>query len=292
MHRSMWLLAAILVATSVYLVAQAAGAATFSNSAQITINDSGTPPTAATPYPSQIAVLGVTGTVTDVNVTLTGLSHVFPDDVDVLLAGPGGQSVLLMSDAGFEQGASNLTFTVDDEAAAFLPETGELASGFFKPSNHPEETIGCAVGLGSSSDPFAPAPAGPSESTLASFDGTSANGTWSLYVIDDCRSDAGSISGGWSLDITTAGPDPADEITDLKAQVSGLGLATTGISTALNSKLDEAIMALAADYTPGACDSLRAFQSQVAAQRRKKLSQAQAEQLTDAANEIRTVLDC
>ena len=293
MHRSIWLLAAVLGATSVYLVAPASGSATFSNSAPITINDSSTPPTAATPYLSQIAVFGTTGATTDVNVTLTGFNHTFPDDVDVLLVGPGGQSLLLMSDAGFDQGASNLTFTFDDEAPAFVPETDALAAGSFKPSNYPEDAGGCAEGPGSSSDPFAaPAPAGPYGSTLAGFDGTSANGTWSLYVVDDCRGDAGSISGGWSLDITTAGPDPADEITDLKAQVSGLGLAK-GITTALNSKLDEATMALAAEYTPGVCDSLRAFQNQVAAQRRKKeLSEAQAERLTDAANEIRDLLDC
>jgi hypothetical protein len=74
--------------------------------------------------------------------------------------------------------------------------------------------------------------------------------------------------------------------------VTARGLAK-GITTALNSQLDEATMALAAEYTPGACDSLRAFQNQVAAQRGKKeLSEAQAEWLTDAANEIRDLLDC
>ncbi len=53
----------------------------------------------ASPYPSTINVAGLGGTVTRVTVTLNGLRHTFPDDLDILLVGPGG-SVILMSDAG------------------------------------------------------------------------------------------------------------------------------------------------------------------------------------------------
>src|SRR6185369_1596967 len=35
------------------------------------------------------------------------------------------------------------------------------------------------------------------------FNGDSANGTWSLYVLDDGQGDQGSIAGGWSLTLTT-----------------------------------------------------------------------------------------
>jgi subtilisin-like proprotein convertase family protein len=209
---SVWLLAAVFVATSVWLAAPAlAGPATFSNTAPITINDSETPPTAATPYPSPIAVSGVQGTITDVNVTLNGFNHTFANEVDVLLVGPGGQSVILMGDAGWADDASGLTFIFDDEATASLPEpvSGVLASGSFRPSNHPEESvIGCAEEWGSLADTFpAPAPAAPYGSTLAAFDGTNANGTWSLYVVDDCARDAGSFSGGWSLTVDTVSVD-------------------------------------------------------------------------------------
>ena len=43
---------------------------------------------------------GLSGTITRVTATLTDLSHGYPDDVDVMLVSPGGQSVLLLSDAG------------------------------------------------------------------------------------------------------------------------------------------------------------------------------------------------
>jgi hypothetical protein len=41
---------------------------------------------------------------------------------------------------------------------------------------------------------------------MSTFVGALANGTYSLYVVDDCQGDAGSISGGWSINITGGGP--------------------------------------------------------------------------------------
>ena len=96
-----------------------------------------------------------------------------------------------------------------------------------------------------------------------------------------------SVSGGGSNCGT-----PEQKIGDLKNQVTGLGLAK-GITTGLNSKLDEALAALDADNTAGACDSLQAFLNQVAAhQAKKKLTTAQAGELSAAANAIREQLDC
>ena len=64
---------------------------TFSNPAAITINDAAV----ASPYPSTINVSGLGGTVTRVTVRLIGLSHTFPDDIDMLLVGPGGHVAVL-----------------------------------------------------------------------------------------------------------------------------------------------------------------------------------------------------
>jgi subtilisin-like proprotein convertase family protein len=172
-----------------------AGAVTFSNTASITINDL----SAATPYPSAIAVSGV-GTITDVNVTLTGVTHTYPDDVGVLLVGPNGQDVMLMHDVGADANVSGINLTFDDAAAGSLPDAAQIVAGSFKP------TVGTTAGGGLTSAPPAPAPAAPYGSTLAVFNGTNPVGTWNLYVYDDTGTDTGSISGGWSLSITVAAP--------------------------------------------------------------------------------------
>src|SRR5262249_62349220 len=117
-----------------------AGATTFSNSGAITINDGtvdgcgplpgGPSPgaTAATPYPSPITVSGL-GAITDVNVTLSGLTHTFPDDVDVLLVGPSGQSTILMADSGGSAGVNGVNLTFGDAAAASRPDNSAISSG-------------------------------------------------------------------------------------------------------------------------------------------------------------------
>jgi subtilisin-like proprotein convertase family protein len=165
----------------------------FSNTAPITINDSASPPTAATPYPSNLAVSGVTGNIVGMTVTLANLSHGFPDDIDVLLVGPTGASALLMSDAGGSTAASGITLTFDDNAAASLADDGPLVTGTFKPTN---------FGTG---DTFpAPATVPTGNTLLGIFNGTNPNGDWHLYVVDDNQTDAGAIAGGWSLNLLTA----------------------------------------------------------------------------------------
>ncbi len=183
--------------TNVTCTASAGGSCSFSvtvtgtcpsgcNPTSITINNGG----AASPYPSKLAISGVSGTVASLTVTLNGFGHSFPDDVDVMLVGPGGQTAVLMSDVGGATSVNGLTLTFSDSAASNLPDNGPLVPGMFKPTN---------IGAG---DAF-PAPAPPSGgSALSVFNGTDPNGTWSLYVVDDTSGDGGSISGGWCLNIT------------------------------------------------------------------------------------------
>ena len=170
---------------------------TFSNSTPIIINDGD----AATPYPSDILVSGL-GPVEKVTVTLSGLNHTFPDDIDILLVGPQGQNLIIFSDVGGGPDLSGMSYiiTLDDAAPLNVPDTGTLVSGTFKPTN---------IGAG---DPFGPpAPAPSTATTLSVFNGTDPNGTWSLFVLDDAAQDDGSISGGWSLSITAV-PEPSTAI--------------------------------------------------------------------------------
>ncbi len=86
----------------------------------ITINDNGP----ATPYPSDCVVSGMSGAITDVNVQITGLSHTYPDDIDMLLVSPDGDNAIFFSDAGGFTGAVNCDLTIDDQAPTPLPDSG------------------------------------------------------------------------------------------------------------------------------------------------------------------------
>ena len=89
----------------------------------------------STPNPTSLDVDGVPGTITDVDVVVRSLSHTFPADLDLMLVGPGGQRVLLMSDAGSSFAVSDVNLGFDDEAPTGLPQFSGLADGFFRPTN-------------------------------------------------------------------------------------------------------------------------------------------------------------
>jgi streptogramin lyase len=149
-------------------------------------------------YPSAIEVAGLQGTVTEVSVRLNGVYHDAAGDLEALLVGPQGQKVLLLTDSlPSRDVATGPVITFDDDG---VTSPSRLVSGIFKP----------ILGTGFTANFANPAPAGPYASTLSTFDGTNANGTWKLFLQDDtANSFDGAISGGWSLDIQTV-PDPVN----------------------------------------------------------------------------------
>lgn len=170
-----------------------AASGTFVNEQSITITDSSSPPTRASLYPSRISVSGISGVVVDVDVTLWGFSHDDPQNSDMLLVGPGGQSVRIISDAGGDPALANLNLTIDDEASGLIP-FDTATSGSYRPSNWYD----------SSSDSMpSPAPSGPYAETMSVFDGVDPNGDWALYIVDDSSGRSGVVAGGWSLAIAT-----------------------------------------------------------------------------------------
>jgi YVTN family beta-propeller protein len=168
----------------------------FLNATSIDIADGGSPPTEAVPYPSNITVSGLSGTVSKIYVKLNGFSHTFPADVDILLVAPNGANAIIMSDVGGGTAVTGVDLVLDDAAASPLPDAGPLVSGTFQPTN---------IGAGDTFSSPAPTPSGGS--ALSAFSGIDPNGTWSLYVVDDTATHSGSLAGGWTLII--AGPGPA-----------------------------------------------------------------------------------
>jgi subtilisin-like proprotein convertase family protein len=157
----------------------------------------------SSPYPSSIAVSGLTGNKT-IKVELTGITHTHPHDLDFLLVGPGGQKFIMLSDSGGSGDINNLTFTLSDSAAN-LPSTTQWTEGNFKPTDNPGTPVDSfpdAVAPYASAAPFGSA-------TFESIFGIASsglNGTWSLYVVDDGSLDTGTMA-GWK--ITFEGADYA-----------------------------------------------------------------------------------
>jgi len=148
-------------------------------------------------YPSTISVPATEGVLTDVNVSLTGLSHPYARDLDVLLEGPDGTTVVLMSDVQCYLKPPNLS-VVDltfDDAWPAMRDHSCLERSHSAPTNY-----------GSSADSFPfPAPQTTPGTALSWFNGTNPTGNWNLYVVDDERHYTGRLAGGWSLSLTMAG---------------------------------------------------------------------------------------
>jgi len=165
----------------------------------------------AVPYPSIITVAGAPSITGGVIVTLNGLWHQFPDNIDILLVGPRGQKYVLMGDAGgpipIPQTAP-VTLTLRDFVPTVLPNNGPLVTGTYIPTNWETPVLSFA----------APAPPAPyvepgnqpfppiGRTLFGSFGLLNPNGVWSLYVRDDGGNPVdpeilvGQISGGWCIE--------------------------------------------------------------------------------------------
>ena len=197
-QRLMKQLHSVLAAAAFWAMTSVANAQTFTNSTSITIPNSGAALGAASLYPASITVSGVGNQLTGISVTLSGFSHAYPADVDILLVGPGGQNVMLMSDVGTFFPVNNLTFTFNNTSGTAMPSGAQLASGTFAPTNF--DPVGDVDGF--------PAPAplvGPYGSSFAPLIGTNPNGTWNLYIVDDVAGNSGQLTGGWSITVTATG---------------------------------------------------------------------------------------
>ena len=191
---------------------------TFSNPASITISGANTGK--ANPYPSTITVSGVVGKITRVTAQLNGITQFADDyaaDLDIQMVGPGGQNVMLMSDAGGDVPIRTpLTVGFDDNAAGRIPSTS-VTAGTYKPTNYNS----------GNDDSFpSPAPSASPGTSLAVYNNANPNGVWNLFVTDDYSGGRGTI-GGWSITITSIPAAPfvttnaAGSITSSTATING-----------------------------------------------------------------------
>ncbi|QDU75666.1 Calcium-dependent protease precursor [Bremerella volcania] len=120
---------------------------------------------------SNLSVSGLTGIISDVNITLN-ISHTYDSDLEVSLIAPTGESVLLFNRIGGS--GNNFTgTTLDDEAVLAITAGSPPFTGTFRP-----------------------------QGSLSDFDGLNPNGTWTLSVTDHASLDTGQVT-GWSLTFLT-----------------------------------------------------------------------------------------
>ena len=183
-------LAAALAVSALAPTVASADTASFRNSAEITIPQQGT----ASSYPSTVGVRNLRGPVADVQVTLNGVSHTRPEDLDVLLVAPDGSSVVLMSDNCGQGDVVNRTWTFHSNGG--LPDMGNAECPY---ADYADSDWGAGdTWPGVTSSPFA---------SLDAWHRKIQTGAWKLYVVDDEAGDSGTIARGWSLSLTTGPVD-------------------------------------------------------------------------------------
>lgn len=182
---------------------------TITSNNSLTIPASGTSGVASS-FPTLLDVSGVLGTIVDVNVFLTGVSHTFPDDINIGIVGPTDVAVYLWADAGGGGDIQNLDITFDDAALSAMANGGQILSGSYQVSQFGWDNPNIPASFGS---------------ILADFNGLSANGLWSLYVLYNTGGDVGSMQ-GWGLEIIT-------EVTDVPepSTLAILGLGLMGLAS-------------------------------------------------------------
>lgn len=166
-------------------------------SAQTQTFSIGTPTTltaasTASNYPLELDVNGMGGSISDVNLTLNGVTLTSPN-LDVLLVDPHGKAALVTSDVPTVVNLSQ-NWTFDD--AALSEQPSNALTGIFKPTDADPVSDSDTLPL--------PAPA-EYDQTLGNFNGASPNGLWQLYIADSnsvLPVAIGSLA-GWALEITT-----------------------------------------------------------------------------------------
>ncbi len=228
---------------------------------------------AADVYPAPINVTTGPVQIGNMRVTLYDLEHILPDNLDVLLVGPGGQKYVLMGDAGDAiaiPSNNTVTLSLRDAGPGVLPNSGPLTTGNFEPTNWetPVTNFPGAAPAGPYSEPGSTVGGTGTQTLFGNFGLTNANGTWNLYVRDDAGTPLGSpevvtgcFNGGWGIEFF--------ESTAANASISGRVITADGrpirnaTVTVSGNSLNEPIVVQTGSFGYYSIDSLRTGETYV-----------------------------
>ena len=124
---------------------------------------------------TNVSASGLTGKVTDVNVTLD-INHTWDSDLEVTLISPSGERVQLFDQIG-DDGTNFAGTTLDAQASKSIVNANAPFNGTFKPTGD-----------------------------LSALNGSNPNGKWTLEVTDHYEEDGGRIN-SFAITIATDGSD-------------------------------------------------------------------------------------
>jgi hypothetical protein len=178
---------------------------------------------AATPYPSNIFVSGLSGNLIAVTVQLNSISSSNIAQTDMLLVGPTGAAIVPFAAVGDGSTISGVNITLDDTASTQIPGGSLLTPGTYKPTSITGSTS-LVFPVPAPSITVANYAAADGAATLNSqFGGTAPNGTWSLYAIDNSGNGGAAVGGGWCVNIT-----PSTVQTTITTSPAGLLVSVDG----------------------------------------------------------------
>ena len=218
----------MLSSTTIELDAESAVVASASNTTPVVISSN-----SATTISSTIELSGVTGIVTDINVSFD-ITYGSARDLTGVLIAPDGSRVELFENAG--RWFPNFTgTTLDDDAAASIDTADAPFTGSFRPHR-----------------------------PLSNLNGINPNGTWTLEITDKTSSIGGQLN-EWSIEVTAedvpfSGQDVNGDFFNIQNVVLPVGSPTTITSTidvaGLTGSLDDVDVNL--DITYGSARDLTA----------------------------------
>jgi subtilisin-like proprotein convertase family protein len=169
---------------------------TFNGTGGLRVPPSGTVGvTTSTATVTGVGVLG--GCVAIENVTIN-LEHTFVGDIGILLIGPGGQVLELSTGNG--GGGNNYSITVfSDGASDFITSGFPPYNGNFRPEGRQTNV----------NNPYSNANPLGTHTFASTYNGTNANGNWTLYINDYVAADIGTLF-DWSITFSAGGTLTAD----------------------------------------------------------------------------------